>query len=115
MINTTFDNELILVAVDRLTQDEDLNEVPKIRQRKILCCEKSLSKDEFFSARQSGLKSNKTLSIHTFEYDGERYCIYENQVYEIERVSNFYQYYDLTVGESLGTSDKINELMKEVR
>lgn len=112
MINTTFDNELILIGVVGTTQDEDLNEIPKLTFKHILCCEKSLSKDEFFSARQSGLKSNKTLSIHTFEYENERYCIYENQVYEIERVSNFYRYYDLTVGESLGTSDKIAEIMK---
>lgn len=101
----TFDNDLILIGEREQEKDEYGNTIYSDPiKTQILCNESSVGRIEFYSAGEVGLKPEYILTIHDFEYNGEKRAEYKNQTLEILRT---YRPKDglleLTVGVKIGS------------
>ena len=69
------------------TLDSALNQVPVFEDREIFVKPRSVSRNDFYQAAQSGLKPSIVLVISTAEdYQGEKVVLYEGKEYTVLRV-----------------------------
>lgn len=78
----TFDDELILIK-ETIEQDELKNEIATETEIPILCSVKSVSRSEFYSAAQNGLKPSKVFVINKLEYGEEELVLFEGDKYKV--------------------------------
>lgn len=81
----TYDHELILVGVTTYTKDDVGNQIPTAVEKTILCCKKSIGRNEFYSAAVAGLKPEITFLVHGYEYSGEDEVKFEGSKYKVIR------------------------------
>lgn len=65
--------------------DEWGNQVAVETRIPILCQVKSVSRQEFYAAAQSGLKPEIVFAVHAYEYNGERKVEFEGKKYSVVR------------------------------
>lgn len=80
----TYDYELTLIGYET-EYDEIGQEINVPVERKILCGVKSIIRNEFYAAAQTGLKPEITFIVHNFEYNGEKEVEFEGQKYRVIR------------------------------
>ena len=80
----TYDNELTLISKS-YTEDEIGNQIPSESTNTILCAEKSIGRNEFYSAAVSDLKPEKIFIIHRYEYNNEKEILFEGKRYSVIR------------------------------
>src|SRR5690606_6609012 len=80
----TYDYELTLIGYET-EYDEIGQEINVPVKRKILCGIKSIIRNEFYAAAQTGLKPEITFIVHNFEYNGEKEVEFEGQKYRVIR------------------------------
>lgn len=80
----TYDHELTLIGYET-EYDEIGQEINVPVERKILCGIKSIVRNEFYAAAQTGLKPEITFIVHNFEYNGEKEVEFEGQKYRVIR------------------------------
>lgn len=80
----TYDYELTLIGYET-EYDEIGQEINVPVERKILCGIKSIIRNEFYAAAQTGLKPEITFIVHNFEYNGEKEVEFEGQKYRVIR------------------------------
>lgn len=51
----------------------------------VLCSMKDVGANAFYQAASAGMKPSFIVTVHTFEYQGERKVKYENEVYNVIR------------------------------
>lgn len=80
----TYDYELTLIGYET-EYDEIGQEINVPVERKILCGIKSIGRNEFYAAAQTGLRPEITFIIHNYEYNGEKEVKFEGQKYKVIR------------------------------
>lgn len=69
------------------TQDEALNQIPAYDDREVFVKPRSITRNDFYQAAQSGLKPSLVLVISTAEdYQGEKVVLFEGREYTVLRV-----------------------------
>ena len=79
-----YDHELVLIG-ESYEMDEWGNQVAVETRIPILCQVKSVSRQEFYAAAQSGLKPEIVFVVHAYEYNGERKVEFEGKKYSVVR------------------------------
>ena len=80
----TYDHELVLIGQDYV-QDE-IGNWKKVPVRKIVLCGiKSVTRNEFYSAAQAGLRPSIVFVVHSYEYNGETEVEFESAKYKVIR------------------------------
>lgn len=80
--NLNYDKNVILIG-KTVSQNSEHQDIKTDVKTTILCKEKSVSRNEFYKARQDGYKRVKVLVIHEFEYNNEEEAIYNGNRYKI--------------------------------
>lgn len=80
----TYDYELTLIFYET-DYDNIGQEIEVPVERKILCAMKSVGRNEFYAAAQTGLKPSITFVIYGYEYNGEKEVKFEGQKYKVIR------------------------------
>ena len=80
----TYDHELILIR-HIYEEDEWGNQVPVEARKPVLCNVKSIGRNEFYAAAQTGLKPEITFVIHGYEYNEEKEVEFEGEKYKVIR------------------------------
>ena len=80
----TFDHQLILLKQDHV-QDDIGNWQPVLVPKPVLCALKSVTRNEFYSAAQAGLRPERVFVIHGYEYEGEQEVEFEGERYRVVR------------------------------
>lgn len=80
----TYDHELTLFSIGYV-QDDWGNWVPGEVERKILCSLKGVTKNEFYSAAQSGMKPELVVVINKYDYQNEQKVEFEGIKYKVIR------------------------------
>ena len=80
----TYDHELILIE-QSYQEDEWGNQVPVEARKPVLCNVKSIGRNEFYAAAQTGLKPEITFVIHGYEYNEEKEVEFEGEKYKVIR------------------------------
>lgn len=68
-----------------LVEDELGNQETVDTEKPILCKVDSVGRNEFYSAASSDLRPEVVLTIHKYEYEGERKVIFEGLRYSVIR------------------------------
>lgn len=68
----TYDNELTLIS-EILQEDEIGNQIATEIKTNIFCNFKSIGRTEFYNAASNRLKPSLIFIIHAYEYNGEKY------------------------------------------
>src|SRR5690554_853289 len=84
VIIMTYDHELILIG-HIYEEDEWGNQVPVETRKPVLCNIKSIGRNEFYAAAQTGLKPEITFVIHGYEYNEEKEVEFEGEKYKVIR------------------------------
>lgn len=79
-----YDHELILLG-EVFTQDEWGNQVSVPQRTSVLCKVKSVGRQEFYAAAQTGLKPTLVFEVHAYEYNDERKVEFEDKEYNVVR------------------------------
>ena len=79
-----YDHELVLIG-ESYEMDEWGNQVAVETHIPILCQVKSVSRQEFYAAAQSGLKPEIVFVVHAYEYNDERKVEFEGKKYSVVR------------------------------
>lgn len=79
-----YDQKLTLVKKN-YSEDDIGNQISTSTETEILCCVKSISRDEYYKAAQADLWPSLVFVIHHFEYDGETEVIFEGKRYSVIR------------------------------
>lgn len=89
----TFDSEITLIG-EEITRDLVGNRIVNKKETVVLANKRSVSRSEFYTAGQTGLKTELMFIVNTFEYNGETKLEFEGMTYEIIRVyENDFQEY----------------------
>ena len=84
VMTMTYDHELILIG-HIYEEDEWGNQVAVETRTPIFCQLKSVSRQEFYAAAQSGLKPEIVFVVHAYEYNGERKVEFDGKKYSVVR------------------------------
>jgi len=79
-----YDYELILIS-ETYTRDENGNFNPKEALTSVLCDLKNVTRSEFYSAAQAGLKPELVVEINGFEYAGQKLVEFMGERYSVVR------------------------------
>lgn len=102
MSKYTFNDTAYLISISDLRYDEDLNPIEDEIKKEVFCNIKSISKNEFYEAGRKDLQLSYVITIHSFEYEDERYVEFNGKKYEILRSYLNKDLIELTVGEKIG-------------
>jgi SPP1 family predicted phage head-tail adaptor len=80
----TYDHEITLIGYT-IEKDEIGQDVEVPTYTDVLCGIKSIGRNEFYSAAQTGLKPSITFVIHGYEYNGEKKVEFEGEKYKVIR------------------------------
>lgn len=90
-------NETVVLLTSSYIEDGYGQQVPAPNiETTLLCKEKSVGRNEYYMAGQSGLKPEIVLIIKKYEYDGQQELIYKDKKYFVERTySNSFEEIEL--------------------
>ena len=77
-------HELTLIK-ETYVEDEIGNMVPVTIENTVFCSKKSVTRNEFYSAANTGLKPSIIFVVHPFEYEDEEKVIFEGKKYNVIR------------------------------
>lgn len=80
-----YDNEVTLIGVAAAEPDDSGQVIETPVETKVLCKEKSIGHREFYAAAANGIRLERTLVIHRFEYDGQTMVRYNGQDLKVVR------------------------------
>jgi len=94
-----YDYELTLIAPGGFTEDEIGNQIPVDPIRTpVLCQKKSIGRNEFYNAANTGLRPELIFVIHAYEYNNEPVVNFEGKDYRVIRTySVSFEELELTV------------------
>ena len=99
----TFDETVILIEEIETEEEDDYgNTKCKKVKSEVFCNEKSISRNEFYSASVQDLKLSYILTIHDFEYENQDKVIYKGKELYILKTYKTGEYLELTVGDKIG-------------
>lgn len=78
-------NDLISLLKIKKDVDDEGFEVERQKERVVFAKRKSITQSEFYEADRNGYKLAYKFIIKTYEYQGEKYILYHEQKYKIER------------------------------
>jgi len=82
----TYDHEITLIKETGNYIENDIGDlIPETIEKTILCAKKSITRNEFYSAAQAGIKPEIVFVIHGYEYDGEKKLKFEDEEYRVIR------------------------------
>lgn len=81
----TYDHELILINNKSTSKDEIGQQIKSEIYTNILCAVKSIGRNEYYAAAKAGLKPVKSLTVHSYEYNGELKVRLEGKEYKVIR------------------------------
>lgn len=81
----TFDDEIQLISLVESIDDEGFPVVEEGPQSPILANRLSIRSNEFWSAKQEGVRLTYMFEVHSFEYNGEEKLLYEGKEHKVER------------------------------
>ena len=103
MDNLTWDDEVTLIAPGEYVEDDLGQQKMTEIETMVCCCERPVSRQEFYSAGQSGIQVVKILIIHPYEYSGENEVIFEGKRLRVVKAYKINQEeLELTCSEKLG-------------
>ncbi|MEN2765679.1 phage head closure protein [Ornithinibacillus xuwenensis] len=81
-----FDKQITLIKQE-YGEDNIGNPIPvgEPLKRKVLAKEKSVTRNEFYSAGNTGLKPEIVFNMFRFEYEGDESIIFQNKEYKVIR------------------------------
>lgn len=79
------DDEIILIAVKTETDDIGNSVVTEKTERPVICKVRSVDRQEFFKAGQSGMNPKYRFDTDKVNYNGEELVKYKDKVYGIYR------------------------------
>ncbi|HEL1640799.1 phage head-tail adapter protein [Streptococcus suis] len=63
--------------------DDLLQETFVDKETEISCNKRSLTRSEYYFASQSGMRPSMVLEVHNFEYDGQKFLLFEGCKYKV--------------------------------
>jgi len=80
-------NEIVILTKTQEVLDKDgyKNGVKVVDEREVFAEEKSVTREEFFKALQSGFSADIVLCVNRDEYDGHNKAYYNGNTYRIYR------------------------------
>ena len=79
-----FNHDLTLIReISTGERDKDDNLITTERRRTILCAERAISRNEFYSAAQAGLEVSANVLVNPIEYQGEEIVEFKNKTYSV--------------------------------
>src|SRR5699024_6873460 len=91
----TFDDEVQLIGLVEKVDDEGFEVIEEIPKPPILANRLSIRSNEYWQAKQSGVRLSYTFEIHAIEYEGEEKLIYDDEEYRLERTYEKDDYVEL--------------------
>ncbi|MFN2746967.1 phage head closure protein [Bacillus sp. z60-18] len=80
----TYDHEITLIQQD-FDEDEIGNQIPTETRTTVLCAKKSVTRNEFYNASNSGMKPSLVFIVHGYEYRKEQKVEFEGIEYNVIR------------------------------
>lgn len=77
-----FNDEMILLS-EEIVLDEYNQEEKIVTETKILCCKKSVTRSEFYLAKNADIKIDIVFIVNKFEFQNEKKLVYDGKTYEI--------------------------------
>lgn len=77
-------HELTLIKEDH-KEDEIGNQIPDEIKTTVFCSIKSVSRNEFYNAANTGLKPSLVFIVHSYEYENEEKVEFEGNKYKVIR------------------------------
>lgn len=68
----------------------------------VYASKKSVTNSEFYKASALGLKPELIFRLHVFDYDGEQFVKYNNNIYTILRAAESGEFIEVTVANHVG-------------
>lgn len=96
-----FDDTIVLLK-QKVTKDDELNEIIEYEEREVFCNKTSITRSEFYNAASINLRPSIVFTINEFEYEDEEKLKYEGKIYSIIRTFKKTDYIELTVGDKIG-------------
>lgn len=103
MGKVTFDNIIQLVRDVEYTMDDEFNEVSIEDKIEVFCNIKSVNRIDFYNAGNVGLKPSLIITMHYFEYNGEKHVIFDGNRFEVLKTYMNGDLIELMVGDKIGT------------
>lgn len=79
-------NYSVILLKKEYSQDEYGNVISTETQTEVLCDIRSLTRNEYYSAQQAGLRPSFVLLLNGFEYNGENEAIFKGEHYTLTRI-----------------------------
>lgn len=80
-----WNHEIILIARKVTGKDKLKQDITEEVKTTLLCRKKSITRSEFYQARQAGMRPSLILNIHSFEYENQEFAEFEGRRYRIEK------------------------------
>lgn len=81
----TMYDEIVYLLKEKIAKDDIGQVIKTYDEIMVFAKNKPIQQQEFFSARQSGIKATLCLEIGLLEYDGELILKYNNKKYSVYR------------------------------
>lgn len=73
----------VTLLTEKIIKDNIGNEIKEFEENTVFCKVKSVSRTEFYSAAQSGIKPSLLFLVHNFEYENQNYVKYQDEKYKV--------------------------------
>lgn len=80
-----FINPIYLISVEHKSDNKIGNWIPYEKKRKVYADISSIRQSEFYNAKLVDMKPEISLNVRGFEYNAEKFIIYQNIKYEVLR------------------------------
>ena len=79
-------NDVAYLLGESETTDEYMNTIKAYTKRKVFCQPRSIGMREFYAAQQTDLRPSVSLVLADYgDYQGEKRCIYGDDMYDVVR------------------------------
>ncbi|MDY4128695.1 phage head closure protein [Peptostreptococcus porci] len=103
MSKVTFDQVIELVGDVEYIMDDEFNELAIEDKVEVFCNVKSVNRIDFYNAGNVGLKPSLIITMHNFEYNGEKQIIFDGNKFEVLKTYMSGDLIELMVGDKIGT------------
>lgn len=102
----TWDNEVTLIGASDGVEDDIGQRQPVDSETTVYCCQKPISRQEFYLAGQNDIRVSEILIVHPYEYGGENEVIFRGKRLSIVKTYPLSpEELELTCSEKIGGRD----------
>lgn len=95
-------NSVVYLIGQKFSFDEEGNHISEDVEKKVFAEVQSVYGNEFFEARQNGLKTEFKLIVWSAEYSGEKLVKYNGKIYDVYRTYVKYDFTEIYLSEKVG-------------